>query len=235
MSDDLPDPGFFLAAPPGFRPFRPHEPVEVYTRKLPHWRQEGCTYFVTFRTADSLPKSALRELATKRADWERENPPPHTDEQLQEKHRLLSRLEEQWLDAGHGECPFRLAAPRDILRNKLNHAAKDKLVTRAWVIMPNHVHALFTPLPEQRLELGLKSIKGGSAVKVNKALGRSGTLWFDESFDRIVRNRNHLWKCLQYIGRNPSKARLRAGSHARWVCEEWEEAGWQFRAKEARA
>jgi len=36
---------------------------------LPHWRQESVTYFVTFRLADALPQSKLRELAALREQW----------------------------------------------------------------------------------------------------------------------------------------------------------------------
>ncbi|MCX6892690.1 MAG: hypothetical protein NTX51_14405, partial [Verrucomicrobia bacterium] len=35
--------------------FRPDEPVAYLTGNLPHWRQQGTTYFVTFRCADALP------------------------------------------------------------------------------------------------------------------------------------------------------------------------------------
>lgn len=36
--------------------------VTVYRRHLPHWRQEGGFYFVTFRLADALPPTVIREL-----------------------------------------------------------------------------------------------------------------------------------------------------------------------------
>ena len=47
-----------MLPPPGFRPFDPfdpYRPVRVYRRNLPHWRQDGATYFVTIHCADSLP------------------------------------------------------------------------------------------------------------------------------------------------------------------------------------
>jgi len=232
---DLPpkaDTEFFLQAPPRFLPFRRREPVRIYTRKLPHWRQPGCTYFVTFRLADSLPASALRDIVAKRERWEKEHPPPHDEHLREKKANLLSQLEENWLDAGHGDCLFGLREARDILEDKLRQGAPDHMETMAYVCMPNHAHGLLRPLRGMKLEEGLKRIKGGSAVEVNRALGRSGSLWFGESFDRIVRDRRHLWRCLQYIGNNPSKAKLRAGSHSRWVCEDWESAGWKFKTRE---
>lgn len=206
---DQGDTEFFLAAPPWFRAFRPDEPVEVYTRTLPHWRQEGCTYFVTFRTADSLPKPARDALAARRAAWDEAHPPPHSEEQMEERARVLSDLEEQWLDAGHGACPFALRAPRDLLEAALKNAGAKEARTVAYVCMPNHVHALLIPLEGKRLEDALKLIKGRSSFQVNRALGQSGSLWFREGFDRIVRNRQHLWRCLQYIG--AIRARLGCG------------------------
>jgi hypothetical protein len=52
-----------LPPPPGFQGLHPDQPITVYQRHLPHWRQDGATYFVTFRLADSLPQSKLDELA----------------------------------------------------------------------------------------------------------------------------------------------------------------------------
>jgi hypothetical protein len=43
-----------------FTPFDKSRPASIYTRSLPHWQQEGATYFVTFRLAGSLPQEVLR-------------------------------------------------------------------------------------------------------------------------------------------------------------------------------
>jgi hypothetical protein len=64
-----------LPPPPGFQGLHPDKPVTVYQRHLPHWRQDGATYFVTFRLADSLPQSKLEELAGLKAAWERRELP----------------------------------------------------------------------------------------------------------------------------------------------------------------
>lgn len=221
--------GFFLDAPPNFVPFQFSRALKIYSRNLPHWRQEGCTYFVTFRTADSLPARAIRRLMEKRKDWDRENPPPHAGEQVLERLRLLSILEERWLDAGHGDCPFRIPLARNEVVSALLHH-EQRHMTMAFVCMPNHVHALLHP-QGMSLENSLKRIKGRSAVAINRVLGRSGKVWQHESHDRIVRDRKHLWKCLQYIGRNPKTAKLREGEYTRWVCPEWEERGWGCRQR----
>jgi hypothetical protein len=39
-----------------FHGFDPQGEVNIARRRLPHWRQSGATYFITFRLADSLPQ-----------------------------------------------------------------------------------------------------------------------------------------------------------------------------------
>ncbi len=46
-----------MPAGPKLKPFDPHASVRVYRRNLPHWRQDGCTYSVTFGLADAIPRS----------------------------------------------------------------------------------------------------------------------------------------------------------------------------------
>jgi len=48
--------------PPGFRGLDPEKPLHFYRRHLPHWRQDGATYFVTFLLADALPEARVAEL-----------------------------------------------------------------------------------------------------------------------------------------------------------------------------
>src|ERR1043165_9368570 len=62
-----------LAPPPTFQGLREDLPLEVYQQVLPHWRQDGATYFVTFRLADSLPHEKLEELRTFKAEWQKKH------------------------------------------------------------------------------------------------------------------------------------------------------------------
>jgi REP element-mobilizing transposase RayT len=82
----------------------------------------------------------------------------------------------------------------------------------ALVIMPSHVHLLFTPLENDHAEPFslaqiMKGIKGTSAYNINRLLGRRGQLWQDESFDRIMRYREFEFK-FNYICANPVDAGL---------------------------
>jgi REP element-mobilizing transposase RayT len=84
----------------------------------------------------------------------------------------------------------------------------------AFVIMPNHVHLLFTALPDDNgepfpLAQIMKGIKGSSAYGINKLLGRRGALWQDESFDHVMRSGTFQNK-FNYILANPIDAGLAA-------------------------
>jgi hypothetical protein len=72
------------AASTFFNVFDPSEPVANLCGNLPHWRQEGTTYFVTFRTADSFPREKLRQWLDEREEWLRKNPEPHSEAQRRE-------------------------------------------------------------------------------------------------------------------------------------------------------
>lgn len=54
-----------------FNPFHAKSPVTIYRRHLPHWRQEGAMYFVTFRLADSIPPAVLAEWKERKDVWYR--------------------------------------------------------------------------------------------------------------------------------------------------------------------
>jgi putative transposase len=75
--------------------------------------------------------------------------------------------------------------------------------------MPNHVHVLLVQNPEIALEKLIHSWKSFSTRSINKLLGRAGTLWQRDYFDRLVRDEQHLRNCVRYIRRNPQKANLR--------------------------
>lgn len=83
----------------------------------------------------------------------------------------------------------------------------------AFVVMPDHVHMLFTPLQKDEknwytLAKIMNGIKGASVHSVNKLLKRTGTLWEPESFDRIVRTDGGFSKWKLYIIGNPITAGL---------------------------
>jgi REP element-mobilizing transposase RayT len=209
---------------------------------MPHWRQEAATYFVTFRLADSLPAEALAKLEALKREWvddvaTRESTGGWTEAERKNTWEEISRNAiatiEHWLDQGIGDCLLREERTRKILKDSLLHGDGEEAELAAAVIMPNHVLLIIRPLEGNPLEIYLQRRKRHSAREINRVLGRRGQVWQEESFDRIVRDTEHLWRCLQYIGRNPRKARLHDRDCSRWVREEWVKAGWGFVDEEA--
>jgi putative transposase len=110
-----------LEPPPGFQGLRDDLPLKVYVRHLPHWRQEGATYFVTFRLCDSLPQSKLHELDRLRADWARHNPMPRSSETFENLCRVLSERVERWLDEGMGTCVLKQPELATFVTQPMHH------------------------------------------------------------------------------------------------------------------
>ncbi|MBK9137264.1 MAG: transposase [Verrucomicrobia bacterium] len=182
--------------------------------RLPHWQQPGATYFVTFHLGDSLPKETLDQWRAEREAWLKWNPPPWSARQQQEYDRRFSATIENWLDQGAGECHLRIPEVRRLVAETLMHWDAVRHWHLSWVIMPNHVHALFSLCREWKLEQVLHAWKGFSARAVNRILRRRGEWWQKDYFDRIIRDARHFWRCARYIRRNPERARLQQGQFA---------------------
>ena len=52
-----------------FFPLDTDAEIDIYHRKRPHWFQAGVAIFVTFRTADSIPRQVLKVMADKFEHW----------------------------------------------------------------------------------------------------------------------------------------------------------------------
>lgn len=182
-----------------FKPKKTRDDFGWHTRKLPHLDGEAFEQFITFRLADSLPQGLLelwRNEAVSDADFRR-------------------RIE-RYLDEGLGECLLLLHQLAALVRDALKFHDGKKYVLIAWVIMPNHVHALLRPLAGHHLPDILHSIKSFTAQQANKILGRKGQFWQHESFDRYIRNVRHRAAVIRYIENNPVKAGL-SSTPEEWV------------------
>ncbi len=217
-----------LSAPPNFRGLDPDKPIRVYYRYLPHWRQDGATYFVTFRLGDALPQEKLEYLQRLRAEWERTHPPPRNEQTWEEYAREVARRTEAWLDEGYGDCFFRDPRHAEQLEEALLHFQEQRYYVSCYVVMPNHCHALMRPFAGWELEDVLQGLKGVVAHRVNSVIGRRGSIWQEESYDRIVRDDEHLWRAIAYMGRNPRRAGLDHKGWRRWIHPDWEALGWRF-------
>jgi carbamoylphosphate synthase large subunit/REP element-mobilizing transposase RayT len=194
---------------PMFRGLDERGDVQRSRRNLPHWEQEGATYFVTFRLADAVPAELAAQWRDELATWRHFHPEPWDTETVAEYRRRFLQTREDWLDQGHGSCLLREPKFAQVVADALRFFDDERYHLDAFVVMPNHVHALIQPLPGSDLKDIVRSWKSYTARQINKGLDRSGTLWMQESFDRIVRDWDSLVRCRDYIAQNPEKARLR--------------------------
>jgi putative transposase len=103
---------------------------------------------------------------------------------------------------------------RTIVMDTILHANSWTIDLRALVVMPDHVHMIFTPLVDiEKSEVFslariTKAIKGTSAHMINRRLGRPGRVWQTESFDRVLRVSEKLDEKTAYILDNPVRKGL---------------------------
>ena len=165
-----------------------------YRRNLPHWFPVGKCIFLTWRLYGSLPAGNPALCAGETALSAGEE----------------FRLADQRLDRADSG-PLWLKDPRiaACIVESLQRGASElgHYDLHAYVVMPNHVHALLTPHGEVRKLMN--ALKGVTARKANVILNRSGEpFWQDESFDHWVRNEEQFGRIKRYIERNPVTAGL---------------------------
>jgi REP element-mobilizing transposase RayT len=187
--------------------FDPEDSLSIRRGKLPHWRQEGVIYFVTFHLADSLPQTKLEWLRREKELWLRLNPQPHTENQRREFHERFIQRVDRWLDAGYGRCILARPQCKTIMESSLMHFDGVRYELGEFVVMPNHVHAIVAPIGEHELTGILHSWKSFSAHQFIRVSASLGHIWHRESFNHIVRSAAHLAKFETYIRNNPKPKR----------------------------
>ena len=134
---------------------------------------------------------------------------------------------EAYLDRGCGACHLSDIRIANLVQNALLHFDGDRYRLFAWVLMPNHVHMLAAPCYANSLSDIMHSIKSYTAQEANKILEGKGRFWFEDYFDRYIRNAKHFENAVSYIESNPVRAGL-CGSAGEWRFG----SAW-FRAREA--
>lgn len=211
----VPRMGELESSPSSF--FNPDKEIDIHTHRLPHWQQREVFYFVTWRLADSLPQAKLKQWREEKEMWLRLHPEPWDGETEEEYHRRFSDRIDKWLDAGEGSCVLREPRLANIVAEAFQYFDSTRYDLVAFVVMPNHVHVLFRLHAPHRLEEVIKSWKGFTAREINKHLGKRGTLWQEDYWDRMVRNERHFFKCIEYIQKNPGRAKLKKGEYVLFV------------------
>lgn len=167
---------------------------ELTIRKRPHFQPLDATLFITFRLADSIPKSEVRFYIAKHAwlkDQLKQAERITANAQSAEYTCLLAKLEQlnrEWFlkceDLLHREAvgPTWMRDPRvaDKVAENLHRLDGDAYRLGAFSVMSNHVHTIFRPLVSSELleeilrcpDEGLAQIPGLSKI-MHSIKGRS--------------------------------------------------------------
>ena len=215
-----------------------------YRRNLPHIQPLGATFFVTFHLAGSLPKHVLQRYRAEKLQLETEKSHlslSQKDKYLEWKQQWFRKFEKTLDSAESGPVWLKDARIAQEVADSLHY--RDRKVYRldAYCIMANHVHVVFTPLAMQSsrtaiansaenttqtnslcyntLSTIMQSLKGYTARKANRLLGRNGTFWQHESYDHVVRDANEWQRIVTYVLNNPVKAGL---------VDRWEKWRWSY-------
>lgn len=166
---------------------------------LPHFDQPGVVQFITFRLHDSLPMDLLKE-------WQA----TYKSESIE-----IHRKVERYLDEGVGSCHLKNPSIAILVEQALLHFDDQRYRLLAWVVMPNHVHVLIEEMRGYHLSDVVHSWKSYTSKQAGKFLAnqkassaKENSFWQRDSFDRFIRDQEHLGRVLEYIHNNPVKAEL---------------------------
>jgi putative transposase len=210
-AESQPDPAE-TAGTHSLKPLDKSAPIAKIQRTLPHWSQDGCTYFVTFRLADSVAAPVWKQWKEQRATWLATHPKPWDSETQKDFNTKFPAQMELWLDAGYGSCALRDPVLRGLIAKAIHHFDNHHFTLGDYVLMPNHVHVLVTPHPGHTLEAFLTGWKRVSGHAILHHSGGAKPFWMSEDFDHVVRSEKQLLHFKNYIAENPRKAGLRPGS-----------------------
>lgn len=96
---------------------------------------------------------------------------------------------------------FQVEANAQLLWDHLQQNRNRAYLLHAFVIMPEHIHLLLTPV--QSLEHAIQMVKGGFSRKYGLATGRKTEVWQRGFTDHRVRDREDLTTRKTYLENNP--------------------------------
>ncbi|MCU0468704.1 MAG: transposase [Arcicella sp.] len=190
---------------------------EFHERHLPHIQPLGGLFFVTYVLKGSIPKNVITqwqiEREIKKSIILKESVDIKND--LEKLGKLEFARQDKFLDTyTGGNHHLKNDSLAQIVVNTLHYWDNKRLELYAYTIMSNHVHVVFRLFDKHEtikpyyLQQIMHSIKLFSARECNRILGLSGAFWEEESYDRLVRNKDELKRILVYVLNNPVKAGL---------------------------
>ncbi|MDR0381613.1 MAG: transposase [Oscillospiraceae bacterium] len=181
---------------------------------LSHFDSPNTIQSITIRLADSVPASVI-------SAWKEELHILQTTSADDSSMAKLRDKIEKYEDARYGNCYLRNPQIAEVVRDALFHFDGKRYRLLEWCIMPNHVHVMIEVLHTDTTSKIVHSWKSFTANRANAILGRSGSFWMPDYFDRYIRDERHFNIVRNYIRNNPVKAGL-VKKQSDW---EWGSAG----------
>jgi putative transposase len=91
-----------------------------------------------------------------------------------------------------------------LLQTILDYRSQGRFLLHAFVIMPEHFHALITPAPEISLEKAMQFIKGGFSFRLKS----KHDVWMRSFNESQISTREKFLSCHRYIEQNPVRRGL---------------------------
>jgi len=102
---------------------------------------------------------------------------------------------------------FQVTATAELLvQTILNYRGQGKFLLHAFVVMPDHFHALITPAPDVSLEKAMQFIKGGFSFRLKSKLD----VWMRSFNESQVMSEEKFSGFVRYIHENPVRSGLAA-------------------------
>jgi len=100
---------------------------------------------------------------------------------------------------------FQVTANAELLqRTVLEYRSQGRFLLHAFVIMPEHFHALITPAPEVSLEKAMQFIKGGFSFRLKSKLD----VWMRSFNETQIMTKEKFVRCSLYVEDNPVRRGL---------------------------
>jgi putative transposase len=102
---------------------------------------------------------------------------------------------------------FQVSTNADLLRRTfLDYREQGRFLLHAFVIMPDHFHAIITPAPEVSLEKAMQYIKGGFSFRLKS----KRDVWMRGFNETQILSEEKFAAAIKYIEQNPVRSGLAA-------------------------
>ena len=101
---------------------------------------------------------------------------------------------------------IRAANAELLLQTLFYYRAQSRYQLHGFVIMPEHIHLLITPQPQQTIERCIQCIKGGYSHAMRKQF--AGEIWQPGYHEHRVRDASDFRNQIAYIEENPNRRHL---------------------------